>query len=59
MTYFSPLDQFDIKDLLSLNILTTFHFSITNIALYITIAIYLVISIHLIANSFNKTSANI
>lgn len=56
----SPLDQFEIRDLLSLNIslLNNSHISITNIGLYLSIGIILVISYSLLATNQNKIIPN-
>ena len=56
----SPLDQFEIRNLLSLNapILGNLSFSLTNIALYLTIAGYLVFVISLLSNNNNKVVPN-
>jgi F-type H+-transporting ATPase subunit a len=51
----SPLDQFEIRDLLSLNapILNNLH-----IGLYLTIATLLVLSLNVLAINFNKLISN-
>jgi F-type H+-transporting ATPase subunit a len=56
----SPLDQFEIRDLLSLNapILGNLHLSLTNIGLYLTIATFLVLSLNILATNFNKLVSN-
>ena len=56
----SPLDQFEIRDLLSLNIslLNNSHISITNIGLYLSIGIILIISYSLLATNQNKLIPN-
>ena len=56
----SPLDQFDIRDLLSLDapILGNFHLSLTNIGLYLTIAILLVLFLNLFSSNYNKIVSN-
>jgi F-type H+-transporting ATPase subunit a len=56
----SPLDQFEIRDLLSLNapILGNLHLSLTNIGLYLTIATFLVLSLNVLATNFNKLVSN-
>ena len=52
----SPLDQFEIRDLLSLNIslLNNAHISLTNIGLYLSVGIILIISYSLLATNNNK-----
>ncbi len=56
----SPLDQFDIKNLinLELNILGNLQISLTNIGLYLTISAGLVLAISLMATNYNKIVAN-
>jgi F-type H+-transporting ATPase subunit a len=56
----NPLDQFEIRDLLSLNgpILANLHVSLTNIGLYLTIAASLVLTLNLLATNYNKVIAN-
>jgi F-type H+-transporting ATPase subunit a len=56
----SPLDQFEIRDLLSLNIslLNNTHISLTNIGLYLSIGIILIISYSLLATNNNKIIPN-
>lgn len=56
----SPLDQFEIRNLLSLDapILANLHLSITNIGLYLTIAASLVLTLNLLATNYNKVIAN-
>lgn len=49
----NPLDQFEIRDLLSLNIsfLNNMHISLTNIAFYLIIAGLLTLYLHLYTNN--------
>ena len=56
----SPLDQFEVRDLLSLDapILANLHFSITNIGLYLTIAAFLTLALNILAINYNKVVAN-
>lgn len=56
----SPLDQFEIKNLISLdlNILGNIQISLTNIGLYLTISAMLVLSLNLLATNYNKIVAN-
>ena len=56
----SPLDQFEIRNLLSLDapILGNLSISLTNIALYLTIGGYLVLALHLLATNNNKIVSN-
>lgn len=56
----SPLDQFEIRDLLSLDIpvLGYLHFSITNIGLYLMLGLVFIITISLTSTNFNKIVSN-
>lgn len=57
---FSPLDQFEIRNLISLDapILGNFSFSLTNIGLYLTIGGYLVFMIGLLSTNNNRIISN-
>jgi hypothetical protein len=56
----SPLDQFDIIDLISLDapIFGNIHISLTNIGLYLTIGAFLALSLNLLATNNNKIISN-
>lgn len=56
----SPLDQFEIRDLISLNanILGNLHISLTNIGLYLTISCIIIIVLNLLATNYNKIVSN-
>jgi F-type H+-transporting ATPase subunit a len=56
----SPLDQFELRNLVSLNapVLGNLSFSLTNIALYLTIGGYLVLILNLMATNENKILSN-
>jgi F-type H+-transporting ATPase subunit a len=56
----SPLEQFEIRDLLSIDapIFFNLHLSITNIGIYLTIAFILLLSFNLLANNNNKIIVN-
>ncbi|RYE15978.1 MAG: hypothetical protein EOP34_00580 [Rickettsiales bacterium] len=56
----SPLDQFEIRDLISLNapVLGNLSLSLTNIGLYLTLAGYLVFILSLIGNNNEKIVSN-
>ena len=56
----SPLDQFEIRNLLSLDapILANLHISLTNIGLYLTIGALIAVILSLIANNYNKVVSN-
>ena len=59
-TTLSPLDQFEIKDLISIhgNILGNQHISLTNIGLYLLISSFLILILNLLATNYNKVVAN-
>ena len=56
----SPLDQFEIRNLLSLDapILANIHISLTNIGLYLTIGAFLVFSFSIIATNYTRVVSN-
>ena len=65
MNYFNivsktPLDQFEIRSLLSLNlpILGNLQISLTNIALYLTIAAFITFILNLLATNYNRLVPN-
>lgn len=49
----NPLDQFEIRDLLSLNVsfFNNLHISLTNIAFYLIIAGFISLYLHLFTNN--------
>ena len=57
---FSPLDQFEIRDLLSIDIplLLNLRISVTNIGLYLTIAATIVLCLSLLASNETKVVSN-
>jgi F-type H+-transporting ATPase subunit a len=56
----SPLDQFEIRDLLSLNasILGNLNISLTNIGLYLTIGTLIMMLLNIIGTNYNKIVSN-
>jgi len=56
----SPLDQFEIKNLinLELNILGNIQISLTNIGLYLTLSTAIVLILNLLATNYNKVISN-
>jgi F-type H+-transporting ATPase subunit a len=56
----SPLDQFEIRDLISLNapILGNLSLSLTNIGLYLTLGGYLVFVLSIIGNNNERIVSN-
>ena len=56
----SPLDQFEIRDFISLNasLLNDVNISLTNIGLYLIIASFIIINFNMINNNLNKLISN-
>jgi F-type H+-transporting ATPase subunit a len=56
----SPLDQFEIRNLLSLDapLLGNLHISLTNIGLYLTIGTFFAICLNILATNYNKIISN-
>ena len=56
----SPLDQFEIRDLLSLDapILANLHISLTIIGLYLTIGAFIALTLNLLATNYDKIVSN-
>lgn len=56
----SPLDQFEIRDLVSLDlpVLANIHLSITNIGLYLVIAFFITLLFNTLATNQNKIISN-
>jgi len=56
----SPLDQFEIRNLLSVDapILANIHVSLTNIGLYLTIGALLILTLNVLATNYNKLVSN-
>ena len=56
----SPLDQFEIRDLFSLDapILGNLHISLTNIGLYLIIGIFFILILMVLSTNFNKLVGN-
>jgi len=56
----SPLDQFEIRDLISLDlpVLANIHFSLTNIGLYLSLAFVVTLLFNLLATNQNKVVSN-
>jgi hypothetical protein len=57
---YSPLDQFEIRDLLSLKatILSNTQLSLTNIGMYLSIGTFIILSLKLISTNCNKIVSN-
>jgi hypothetical protein len=56
----SPLDQFEIRDLLSLDapLLGNFHLSITNIGLYLILGGFFILALSLLSTNLNRLVGN-
>jgi F-type H+-transporting ATPase subunit a len=56
----SPLDQFEIRNLISLDapILANLHLAITNIALYLTIGTFIIFILSLVSTNYQKLVSN-
>jgi F-type H+-transporting ATPase subunit a len=56
----SPLDQFEIRNLLSLDapILGNLQISLSNIGLYLTIGAFLILILNVLATNYNKVVSN-
>jgi F-type H+-transporting ATPase subunit a len=56
----SPLDQFEIRNLLSLDapVLGNLHISLSNIGLYLTLGTFFILTINLLATNYNKVVSN-
>ena len=56
----SPLDQFEIRDLLSIDapILGNLHISITNIGLYLMLGGFFILTLNLLSTNYNRLVGN-
>jgi F-type H+-transporting ATPase subunit a len=56
----SPLNQFEIRDLLSIDtpILGNLHLSITNIGFILTVGAFFLLVINLLSTNYNKLVSN-
>ena len=56
----SPLDQFEIRDLLSIDapILGNLHISITNIGLYLMIGVFFLLTLSFLSTNYNRLVGN-
>ncbi len=57
---YNPLEQFNIQDLIFINLplISNLHISITNIGLYLTIGFLIFYSINILSTNFNKIKSN-
>jgi hypothetical protein len=54
----SPLDQFEIRDLFSMDGLGILRLSLTNIGLYLVIGAFFIFFLNILATNFNKLISN-
>ena len=56
----SPLSQFEIRDLLSIDapLIGNLHISLTNIGFYLTISLLIIIALSLLSTNYNKLISN-
>jgi F-type H+-transporting ATPase subunit a len=55
----SPLDQFEVRDILNLEILEgNFHLSLTNIGFYLIIGFMIMLILSISATNYNKLVSN-
>jgi len=56
----TPLDQFEIRDLISIDapLFANFHISLTNISFYLIISFFILLNFDLMSNNFNKLIPN-
>lgn len=54
----SPLDQFEIRDLFSIDLLNNIHISLTNIGLYLILSSIIIIALSLLSTNYNKLVSN-
>lgn len=56
----SPLDQFEIRNLLSIDlpILANLHLSLTNLGLYLVIGGFLALTVIILATNYHKVVSN-
>jgi len=54
----SPLNQFEIMDLLKFNVLNYINVSITNIGFYLTLGCFFILTLNLLSTNYNKLVSN-
>lgn len=55
----SPLDQFEIRDILNLEVLGgNLHLSLTNIGFYLTIGALIILTLSIVSTNYNKLVSN-
>jgi F-type H+-transporting ATPase subunit a len=59
MDVISPLDQFEIRDILNVELLAgNLHLSLTNIGLYLVIGALAILATSIISTNYNKLVSN-
>ncbi len=54
----SPLNQFEVRDILDVNLLDYLHLSITNIGLYLSIGCTFILILSILSSNYNKLIPN-
>jgi hypothetical protein len=55
----SPLDQFEIRDIINLEILGgNLHFSLTNIGMYLSLSAIFILTLSILSTNYNKLVSN-
>jgi F0F1-type ATP synthase membrane subunit a len=55
----SPLDQFEIRNILNLELLNgNLHFSLTNIGFYLTLGVLIITALSILTTNSNKLISN-
>ena len=56
----NPLDQFELRDYIYIDtpLIGNFHFSITNIGLYLSISIIFILILNLLSTNYDKITSN-
>jgi F-type H+-transporting ATPase subunit a len=56
----SPLDQFEVRNFISLDIpiLSNIHISLTNIGYYLILGAFIALSLNILAINYNKVVSN-
>lgn len=59
-TTYSPLDQFEIRDLISvkINLLNNIQISLTNMGIFLIISLAIIMIMHLLSTNFNYLTPN-
>jgi hypothetical protein len=54
----SPLDQFEIRDIFSIDILNNIHISLINIGLYLILSSIIIFTLNILSTNYNKLVSN-